>query len=367
MRHPGRTCLRRKILDFLPVERSAELRAFIARTHGSSHPLTQQAVLEYFFLDSGGRTLTLSCLEIDGALRGVLGYLPSVFLWDFNRVDGVWTSVWFVEKEFRHGGGGLLLRRMMERFSIVAGHGASEDNQAMVGRLGHSFFSYIPKFVYVPLSFSFEGHRVRDTARVFALKHVQSTCQPKTHLEEGYSPRWDAYEELRYSTLRDAMYLHKKYHSNPFLRYHIFTTGNLETPSVGVVRILQIQGLITSCRVLEIFGPSGAEFQNQNYQLAESLLSFAIDQGCSYVECHTNSEIFGEVFSTLGFARDDLGLLPSLVSPVSRYRTGQNFELWASSLVGAAADTANKFYLTRGDGDQERPGIATLEDTDATR
>ena len=349
------------------MERSGEFLDFMARTHGFDHPLTNQGVLEHFFLGKEGSSLTVSCLEIDGIIRGALGYIPTLFLWDFNRVEGVWTSVWFVEEEFRQGGGSLLLRKIMERFPIVGGHGASEDNQQIVGHLGHSFLPYIPKFVHVIRSFSFEGHRVRDTAGALELTHPWSAVQPTKFLRGAFAPVWEAYEELRFSTLRNAEYLRRNYEENPYFEYYIFETGQYSTPSIGIVRIIQIQGSIIGCRVLEIFGPSGADFQSQNFQLVHSMMAFARNQGCDYLECHTSSKIFGDVFSAFGFARDDLGLLPSLVSPLSRHRTGQNFELWVSPSISSVVCPSRDFYVTRGDGDQERPGSPELEEKDASR
>ena len=62
-----------------------------------------------------------------------------------------------------------------------------------------------------------------------------------------------------------------------------------------------------------------------------------------------------------GFARDDDGVLPSLLDPIDMSRRFQNLELYVSPALRLKYPGAEEqFTVTRADGDQDRPNESYL-------
>ena len=102
-----------------------EMHDFIAETHGPNHPMTQLELFSWFFCRRHNKNHANVLIARDkGQLVSLLGYLPTSFLLENEFIDGAWMAHWMTLKSHRHGIGAILMRRMTELYSVVAGQGA---------------------------------------------------------------------------------------------------------------------------------------------------------------------------------------------------------------------------------------------------
>ena len=107
-----------------------EMHDFIAETHGPNHPMTQLELFSWFFCRRHNKNHANVLIARDkGQLVSLLGYLPTSFLLENEFIDGAWMAHWMTLKSHRHGIGAILMRRMTELYSVVAGQGASNMNK----------------------------------------------------------------------------------------------------------------------------------------------------------------------------------------------------------------------------------------------
>jgi hypothetical protein len=352
-----------RIDDHVSMEEWELIRNFISRTHGKRHVMQERMLFEWFYCRNGAEDANLVVGRDGSDLVSILGFVPTTFHLNGQQVSGVWTALWFTIPEYRHGVGALLMRRLSERFSIVAGQGASSMNRAVVTAMGHHFLDTIPKVVGVLDTQAMESWintpRWKSSLRVLS-PHLGVSARG---LEaESFLPKWENYPHMAFSTLRDFTYLHTRYVSNPFFEYQVRVIGDPETPSVAVYRrISTTTGLVVG-RVLEFFGPRGAQFQRQNQALLTLVVAECAEIGCTYIDFYCTDLDSVAMFEDSGFVRDDEGDLPSLLDPIDGSRRQQNLEYFVNQgSVDSAGSWRGCLYATRGDGDQDRPNATYAE------
>lgn len=350
-----------RIDDHFDMADWVEMDRFISQTHGQRHPMRDRDLFEWFYCRNANdpAAANLVVAHDQSAVVAILGYIPTAFLYDGNRVQGAWGALWYALPEYRHGVGVLLMRRYTELFDIVAGQGASEMNRAIVKVMGHHFEDPIPKVVMV-----LDEPAMRAWLPQYQIRSIEPSSSaesgpPVRHLDaSGYSPDWSRYPELSFSTLRDFDYLNHRYVENPFLSYEVLVLGDPETCSVAVVRVIVTNAGVTVGRVVEFFGPDVAAFADQSRALLRHVVSWCRSQGCSYIDFYCTSHDTIAIFEENGFARDDTGELPSLLDPVDFSRRSQNVEYHIKPHIRAQSEWRGTMYASRGDGDQDRPNAS---------
>ncbi len=339
-----------------------EMESFIARTHGKSHVMRDRPIFEWFYcrnlVDAGMANVVVA--RHSSELVAILGYVPTAFLYAGERVQGTWTALWYALPEHRHGVGALLMRRLGELFDVVAGQGASDMNRAVVRAMGHSFVETIPKVILV-----LDGKEINALLPEYVATIFQPVTRHDSHeaarsLElSSYSPEWNHYPDMQFSTLRDFEYLNHRYIKYPFMEYEVLVLGQPETPSVAVLRVIDSSTGVRVGRLLEFFGPDSREFGDQSTALLDQVVARCQSQGCSYMDFYCTSPDSIALFQTYGFARDDAGKFPSLLDPIDFSRRRQNLECYVNpDLLPRLPDWQERLYASRGDGDQDRPNAA---------
>lgn len=332
---------------------------FIAITHGENHVLRNKPLFEWFFLRNDSKDIANLIVAYEGdKLISLLGYLPTKFLWGRDVINGVWMAHWMTLEEYRFGIGALLMKKMTEMFPIVAGQGASSMNEKIVTKMKFEFLKQIPKVVYV-----FNHDKIWHTFNFRVKKKIDGGIEKdgvpkeaKLITEEIYRPNWSLYPSLRYGTLRDCDYITFRYIDYPFFKYFVFIEGDPCTPAVCVIRIIYTTAGIRIARILEFFFPDQESGEMETLLFVRKCINFCKQQNCDYVDfyCTANTPI--NLLLKAGFNIDNMGVLPSLIDPIDMSRKFQNLEIYVSSeLKNKYPNCEGEFYVTRADGDQDRP------------
>jgi hypothetical protein len=348
------------IVDTFPKNRWEELKHFIKQTHGENHVMQNKELFEWFYSPNPDRDVYNMIVGLkDNCIISILGYVPTKFLVKGKFINGAWTALWFTLPEERSGVGALLMKRLMELFPIVAGQGASGMNKEIVEAMGHEFEPIIPKMVGIIdrdlIQDLFEGlHRFKRDLLIPVTLRKQKDSD-SLNLEVN----WKQYSNIEFGTLRDADYIQRKYLTNPFLQYEVIATGDECTPTIAIVRIIQTSLGFKVARIVEFFGPEISNYESQWNEALSEIVVLSNRRKCAYIDFYSTSTMINEFMIAMGFYEDNDGLLPSLLDPVARDRKSQNLEVFVdSSLKTTESIGIHNFFVTRGDGDQDRPNAS---------
>jgi hypothetical protein len=348
------------IVDTFPKNRWEELKSFIKQTHGNNHVMQNKELFDWFYSPNP------HCDEYNivvgvknNQIISILGYLPTKFLVNGNVIAGTWTALWFTLPGERSGVGALLMKRLMELFPIVAGQGASAMNKNIVEALAHEFEPKIPKMVgiidRVPIQDLFqESHKFTEKLLI-PVKKSKKKDNSSINLEIN----WEQYADIKFGTLRDADYIQRKYLANPFLQYEIIVTGNKHNPTIAIVRIIQTDLGFKVGRIVEFFGPEISNHESQWKDALDEIVMLSESRECAYIDFYSTSIMINQFMSRRGFYGDNEGALPSLLDPVEKDRKSQNLEVFIDPGLKAKENISiRNFFVTRGDGDQDRPNAS---------
>lgn len=348
------------ILPRFPMDRWPLMQAFLARHYRPDLALCNREMFAWFFRAATGSADIVSAWDGD-RLIGTMGYIAHPIFW--GRFDepqnGAWLVNWVVDPEYRHGVGIALMREVQVRFPVLLGIGAGAENERIVARLRWAIFSNIPRYAAIldrersealalpgaagdlPLAVS-----VRDGA-----ESALRTWQP-----DDRAPAWERYTALAYGTVRSPAYLRWRYLEHPMFRFEIVAAGSADAPAIAVFRIERAQGSgVPVGRVLEFFHSGDPGGSAAGVDLARGLLVRFRTAGCAFADFVCSATAFGTTFREAGWTLEDplRPLLPVRLQPVERSAFHYNLECGIAP--GLARPELGAAYVTRGDGDADRP------------
>jgi len=332
---------------------------FIAMTHGKDHVLRNRPLFDWFFLRNKDKQLANVIVGYEGnKLVSLLGYLPTRFLWGGEEISGAWMAHWVTMEGHRFGIGALLMKKITEMFPVVAGQGASQMNQQIVTKMKFKFLERIRKVVYVFNHDKVErifNYRIQKKDNL-SLGKFDVASETTTVTPKMFCPNWKLYPSLRYGTLRDSDYLNYRYIDYPFFKYNIFIEGEADSPVLLVARIIEASEGIRVARILEFFFPEDESGKAMGLSLVNKCLTFFKLHHCDYTDFYCTSNVHLNLLMEANFINENIGALPSLLDPIDMSRRFQNCELFVSArLKEKYPDCENEFFVTRADGDQDRP------------
>jgi hypothetical protein len=298
---------------------------------------------------------------IDGEIMGCLGYIPVEVSIKGQVRSGCWTANWMVDPEQRRlGMGPLLMRELTQQFDVTLVVGLSKDARALLPRMGFADLGELDRYVCVldpvraaalleggSLEWPDAASKADCSFETMSVRRVESFDSAATEL-------WDRLlgREMM-GTRRTADFLNWRYAMHPVFRHRLFVVeseGSLR--GLAVYRVEQARGVdVRVGRLLEFVAePEAAD------ALLGAVLSDARDQQVSVVDFFTSAARFETLLTRHGFLRGDhplSALIPLLFQPIDRRRSGIAFMAHSRS-VPAVADR-NGWYVTKSDGDQDRP------------
>lgn len=360
-----------EIIPSFSMSRFDELKAFIARNYRADHPLLSPRYFKWQFLPfhQEGEANLISAW--DGAkLVGIHGYIPAPLFWAKPQepMTGAWAVNWYVEKEYRHGLGWMLMRRLQEMYPVILGLSATEDNKKIATRLGWTFFDGLPRYLRV-FDFDEAMHLQSPSARAQELESlVFSTREGGSPLLRSitdqsteYHPRWELYPALHYGVIRSLEYLTWRFFQHPVFPYSVKTFGQPQRPAICVYRIENTTGEyhVRVGRIVDYFHPGDEEGEHDAQALLQGVCELLREEGCVYADFICSNEIIGRTLKKAGWGIEpiDRQLLPVRLSPIERKHRRQNFEFTVKD--GLRRPQVEEIYVTRSDADEDRPVVVT--------
>lgn len=341
-------------IDWLRVDRVAELQSFIERHWRPGHVLARdERLLRWQYRHPTDDDVVSVLVAREGRrLSGFLGLVQTRFTWFGERRSGAWLAMWCVDPEARRGGLGLaLLAEALKQFDVVACIGFNETAASIFSGLGFDVRRALRRWVRTVDAGAFERLIVRPPVG-FASPGPSARV---LEWSEDAARRWDdCWERLAANlicTSRDEAFLHRRYVEHPVFRYVVrFAEGaESDVRALCVHRVEQVQGSAEQViRFVELLGDPDAASA-----LAERALADC--PGAALADFFCASSQFGEPLERLGFVRAES--LPD--PPPHRFQPleqapAPGVAFWRRE-DGGEAFADGPVYATRGDGDQDRP------------
>lgn len=303
----------------------------------------------------------------DGSgLISVLGEIPVPFAIHGQTVSGSWLAMWRNRAESKHVAVGLqLLRRVTSgSAAFVGGLGMNERVRRAYGLFRFHVSDDLPLYVVLNPDVNSAWVRKKSTfteargSRLFARtppSHSTSkfTVRPFPAEAEEWDRFWSRIRGSLVGTDRSSSYMNWRYLTHPHYRYEWVRVYDEteELQAAAVYRVEEAEGEKT-IHVVEFLGEGQAA-----EQLAHALCNAMREREASFLgfRCARQRSfdpwraVGGDVYGSGDTAYE----LPSLFQPVvPEYRT----LAWIYRFDrGIEPADLSEFYVTRSDGDQDRP------------
>lgn len=348
------------------ADQAADLRAFLARMYGPTHIVAaSDAFFDWQFgrAKHGGPAVRLALL--DDTIVGCLGYVPVELGLAGRVVNSAWLVNWMVDPEQRRLGlGPLLVRSVMRDFEVTLNIGPGADAQYVLTRMGWTHFGELPRYVHVldPVATATltESGRLEwpETLPISRPGHGRVSVRMIERFGDSVSELWDVFAQSDGAgTRRSAAYLNWRYADHPLGAYRLFegrTEGQLTGIAVYRIEPASDRNVCVG-RIVELFGEEETEICLIDAILADARPTVAmLDFFCS-------RDNLPMLMARMGFVRADHRAthLPILFQPIDHRRAGIPFMADLTKIGGQAG--VCDWYVTKGDGDQDRPRAPLAE------
>lgn len=348
------------------VDHLPSLRAFFARVYRSDYVLrVNEALFHWQFRETStnkGNDYHIKLALVDGKIAGCLGYIPVEVTLGGRIVRGAWMANWMVDPNLRRLGlGPLLIREVTRRFDVTLVVGLSRDARDLLPRMGWTDFGELARYVCV-----------LNTQAAGALTETGKLEWPARALLDEWEPRqgttirlvnrfsdeatllWDeVWGKSAAGTRRSAEFLNWRYASHPVFAYRLLEVHNERRLSgLAVYRVEQVRDMpICVGRIVELISEADVE-----ECLLSAVLNDARSQDAAALDFFCSSQRFSLVMARYGFlpGEDEAAMqIPVLFQPLDRPRTGIPFMAYLGNVPDAIK--LKDWYVTKGDGDQDRP------------
>jgi GNAT superfamily N-acetyltransferase len=347
--------------DLLP-----RLRAFLALVYRPDYILrVNETLFRWQFGEtplSRRNVYHIKLALVEGKIAGCLGYVPvDVSLGD-RVVRGAWTANWVVDPNWhRLGVGVLLMRELTRRFDITLVVGLSRDSRTLLPRMGWNDFGELTRYICI-----LDAQRARSLTETGGLHWPEATVSEDWGTPQGVIVKlvdrfsgdatqlWDkTWGASAAGTRRSAQFLNWRYAHHPVFDYRLFEMRrNGRLTGLAVYRVEQVRNMqVRMGRIVELVSESSLE-----RCLLKAVIDDAQLQDVVALDFFCSSRRFSTMMARCGFLADgDKGTaqIPTLFQPIDRRRTGIPFMAYLRNVPDATE--LRDWYVTKGDGDQDRP------------
>jgi hypothetical protein len=302
----------------------------------------------------------------NSGLIAVLGEIPVSFAIHGQTVSGTWLAMWRNRAESKHMSAGLqLLRRVTSGpAAFVGGLGMNERVRRAYGLFRFHVSDDLPLYIVLNPDVSSAWVRKKSTfteahgSRLFPRTPSQASTQkftvrPFPAEAEEWDRFWSRIRGGLVGTDRSSGYMNWRYLTHPHYRYEWIRvygeSGDLQ--AAAVYRVEEAEGEKT-IHVVEFLGEGKAA-----EHLAQALCTVMREREASFLGFRCARQRSFDPWRTVGgdvYGGSDTAYeLPSLFQPViPEYRS----LAWIYRLGdGIDAAELSELYVTRSDGDQDRP------------
>jgi hypothetical protein len=303
----------------------------ISKFFGSSHVLVRNEKLLRWMYQNPRGDFNVATFNVDTNPIAMIAYTPKQMLDTCSTKSEIWGSLWAADEKYP-GFGTLLLKRVLEQFNTKNYHVLGiTDSAAKIYKLLGMEINYL-KHVFIPRL---------GLAKVFYGRAFSNyTTLPNSHSMKQVSfEKFVTYlsESQSFIGSRTTTYIENRYKNHPQFAYTFYAILDSGITSLLVCREIVI-GQQKLLRVIEYM------FDRDSLPLSIPLGQFLDANNFDFAELyvHTNFPL-----ETLGWLclKDFSGIvLPHYVDPV----INKNIDLRYAAFEP-------KDWVTRGDGDQDRP------------
>ena len=368
-------------IDWCAADRVPVLQSLIDSHWRKGHILARDgALLRWQYRHpSDPERLSVLLAEHNGDPVGMMGLIPCGFCVRGARVPGAWLAMWLTVPEWRPRRLGLrLLRQLFTRdYGMVGVLGVNQETTGAIYKaLGFAAFDVVPRWVRITSPEAL-ANLVADNADRYspaaragwaAAARRGLTAAPAPARLAGWNPetaaRWDQAWHEQFAprlvgTWRDAAYLRWRYVDHPRYQYQL---RFIESPSGGA-----LEGLLVS-RIEKVRDRGESVLRVVEFlstaSVGAALARVVLDEGeaaqVAFTDFFCTSAAVAPYLEGAGFVREEAmqAPLPSRFQPLDFNHTRLNGVFWIRPDIAgdsqAFFDTP-AFYVTRADGDQDRP------------
>lgn len=363
------------VIDYCPVDRIPELQRFINDHWMQGHILSRDSELLRWQHALPGDTTRLSVLTAREGddLTSVLGLIPFRFCERGKSLTACWLALWMAPAEKSHKLAGLrLLQKAITRnCSFVGVLGVNEDVYSIYDAFGFHIRKTIPRWILPgspkhakslfgdqttvdgPTTWGMRQPEVDESTSINLIEwNTESTERWDSAWSENFAPRL-------MGTFRDADYLRWRYIDHPRFKYVVRFAEDPESGSLSGLLVYRVETVrdheVKVLRILEFLG-SGSTGK----ELACAVTQAAESEGVAFSDFYCTSQAFAAPLEEAGFILEEkLGIsIPSRFQPLDWQSITLNGAFWASPEVAEDSRSffqTSDFYVTRADGDQDRP------------
>ena len=339
------------------------LQTFFSRAYRADYPLVSNTSLfEWQFgRPRDGARYCCKLALVDGEITGCLGYVPVDVSVGGRLVRGAWTANWIVDRGHRRLGiGPLLMRELTAQMDVTLVVGLSSDSRAVLPRMGWTDLGDLARYVTV-LDPQGAAMLTADAALQWPARPVRNsgTADRQTSIRlvhrfrDTATTTWDdTWGAQGAGTRRSADFLNWRYAEHPVFDYRMFEAYRKGTLlGLAVYRVETVRDVPARVgRLVEFVAApavSGA--------LVDAIVDDAVAQGVSALDFFCSRRDINPLLER-GFLPGHHPLaaqIPILFQPVDRGRCGIPFMAYLNNL--SAYERSLAWYVTKGDGDQDRP------------
>lgn len=365
-------------IDWWPVAEIPDLQRAIDQHWRKGHVLSRDAELLRWQhrhpTDRAALSVLRACDE-DG-LAGVLGTIRVDFSVAGQRTPGLWLALWFNAKHAAAGTGLMLLRAAMETDAqVVACLGFNDVAERIYRGLRFTVVEELPRWICLANADAFRALMAlgRDDvppdlqATIDQLGNERRGELPGTarigFWDEGLADRWnrkwnDDLSKRCVGTWRDFDYLRWRYVDHPRFKYQVLFADESRTGELTGLIVYRYERVASSdlqvVRVLELLGDESA-----CELLAAAVREEARVSGAAFVDFFCTQPSLATPLTAAGYERERAipATVPLLFQPLDHRRTRVRlaYTMLDSTLEQAAIAHPETLYVTRSDGDQDRP------------
>ena len=350
-----------------PVDHIDELQQFIGQHWRKDHILARDRELLEWQHARNTTTISFLVARSGDAIDGVLGVIPTDWNYYGQRLKANWLALWCARNDAPAGTGLRLMAEARKRVQVVGVLGVSKQAVPIYRQLK---FGLLPSVTRYVRKFSLwaraEGARTLPAnpavSRVDCSGEVVSPIggrmlqvSPQTWTEtwsERFAPQC-------VSNWKNEFWLRRRYVRHPRFAYQVDIMGDDRDgrwveEACAVYRIAELEPGRRMMRVVEFIAAG-----DTGRLLTLYLCRTAERYGCEYADFYCTSGRFAAPLVAAGFSREigDETDYPAMLSPPTydHARLNGAFHCSTDIVDSNAAFMREHLYLTRGDGDQDRP------------
>ncbi|MBU1975754.1 MAG: hypothetical protein KKG59_05100 [Nanoarchaeota archaeon] len=334
---------------------------------GKDYILNNKKFFEWQFRNPFSDKHCFTLVRLDERIVAELGYIPTQLkLFDKTVLNINLVNMMALEK-YRGKGIGFMMVRDSEKYADICTN-TGFGPLTPITRLKWTQLSDMNRYLFVcnAKKVSELAQEPVDETKLASVSELPDSSLISREADDfaGADKLWAEVKEKYPITIeRSEKYLNWRYAYHPLLKYHIITMG-AETmdydkqegmkamKSFCVVRFEEPEGYKIA-RILDFISFDDAE----EFALNEAV-KYCKKEGADLIDFFFTGDFHKEALEKTGFvSAEKYKNLPMLFNPIDRGRTSINFAFKLTNL-DYYAEKMNKdknWYVTKGDGDQDRP------------